>query len=57
MDDLKFNLYAFTSPKTTAERGALWTEAFRLMDELSDQISDIELALIEAKSAQEIARA
>lgn len=53
MDDLKFNIYAFTSPKTAAERAALWEEAFRLMGDLDRQITGIEIALANAQAEPE----
>lgn len=45
MNDLKFNIYAFSAPKTRAEYSALLDEALRLMDELGEQVTCLEQAV------------
>ena len=41
MDDLKFNIYALSNPKTPAEYSALLDEALLLLEELNTQWAEI----------------
>ncbi len=51
MNDLNFNIYAFTAPATRAEYIGLLDEALRLADELSEMI-DVSTKLMEDGAAQ-----
>ena len=52
MEDLKFNIHAFTRPSNRAEYSALLDEALRMAQELEEMIDNMSAALADNAAAR-----